>query len=114
MVLIWRPKRRPDWIDILELNAVLLDGYHGDNARTVGVGTVPDESAALARVCLESIEKAIEVVGPGVNYHDLATTIFECAHREAQTPTVLSRPSLLIACPRRRAPRHFMWKRFFI
>ena len=77
------------------------DGYHGDNARTVGVGTVPEESAALARVCLESIEKAIEVVGPGVNYHDLATTIFDRAHDMIQTPRVSSllSSSLLVSFP---------------
>merc|ERR1719329_1276437 len=36
--------------DLVTIDCVaFLDGYHGDNARTVGVGTVPDESAALAR-----------------------------------------------------------------
>ena len=78
---------------------VVLDGYHGDNARTVGVGTVPEESAALARVCLESIEKAIEIVGPGVNYHDLATTIFECAHHKADTMLLRLRISLAVVSP---------------
>ena len=68
------------------VRACVVDGYHGDNARTVGVGTVPDESAALARTTLESIEKSIEMVGPGVNYHELAVAIFDCAHRKAQIP----------------------------
>ena len=56
-----------------------LDGYHGDNARTVAVGKVSPESEELALVTKESIEKAINVVGPGVNYHELAVAIYNRA-----------------------------------
>lgn len=56
---------------------------------------MPEESANLARVCLESIERAIDVVGPGVNYHDLATTIFDCTH----SPTRTAEPSQRCTAP---------------
>ena len=61
---------------LLSLHA---DGYHGDNARTVAVGKASPASEELALVTKESIEKAIDVVGPGVNYHELAVVIYNRA-----------------------------------
>lgn len=77
------PDQRPlEEGDLLTIDCVVfLDGYHGDNARTVGVGRVAPEAEALALTTKESVWKAIEAVGPGVNYHELATVVHDFVAR---------------------------------
>ena len=49
--------------DLVSLDVgVLLDGYYGDSAITLGIGTISEEAAALLRVTQEALELGI---GPG-------------------------------------------------
>ena len=49
--------------DIISMDmGVLLDGYYGDSALTVGVGQVPDQASTLMTVTREALERAIAKV----------------------------------------------------
>jgi len=49
--------------DIISIDmGVVLDGYYGDSAVTVGVGRVPEEASTLMTVTREALERAIELV----------------------------------------------------
>ena len=70
--------------DILTIDCVAFHGgFHGDNARTVIVGEPQSlELQQLALCAKESVEKAIKLVGPGVNYHELAVAVHDFAESE--------------------------------
>ena len=63
--------------DLVNVDIVAyLNGHHGDASRTFMVGKNVDEaSRALVRVTEESLNKAIEVVGPGVNLTEVGNVI---------------------------------------
>ena len=56
--------------DIISIDlGVVLDGYYGDSALTVGVGQVSDQASSLMTVTREALERAIakvQVEGTGV------------------------------------------------
>ncbi|MDO9565540.1 MAG: type I methionyl aminopeptidase [Candidatus Desulfaltia sp.] len=62
--------------DILSLDfGVVVDGYYGDAAITVGVGKVSDSSRRLARVTKESLYKGIEKAVPGGRLSDISHAV---------------------------------------
>ncbi len=54
---------------------VKLNGYYGDSAVTVPVGTVGEDVARLLRVTEESLYKAIERVRPGARISDIGHAV---------------------------------------
>jgi methionyl aminopeptidase len=62
--------------DIVSIDVgVSLDGYFGDSAITLPVGTVSEEAATLLRVTEESLQKAIERVRPGGRVSDIGHVV---------------------------------------
>ena len=62
--------------DIISLDiGVKLDGYYGDSAVTVPVGTVPEATARLLRVTREALDRAIEQVKAGGRLSDLGHAV---------------------------------------
>lgn len=62
--------------DILSLDCgVVLDGFFGDAARTVPIGTVDAEAERLMRVTRESLERAIAVMRPGARLSDIGAAV---------------------------------------
>ncbi|HTM27099.1 MAG TPA: type I methionyl aminopeptidase [Vicinamibacterales bacterium] len=69
--------------DIVSLDmGVKLNGYYGDSAITVPVGTVSDEVARLLQVTQEALEKGISQVRVGARISDIGHAIQ--AHVESQ------------------------------
>jgi methionyl aminopeptidase len=69
-------KRRLNDGDILSLDmGVLLDGFYGDSAVTVGVGRISEDAAELLRVTEEALHKAIERVRVGGRLSDIGHAI---------------------------------------
>ena len=68
--------------DIVSLDmGVLLDGFYGDSAITVGVGRIADRAADLLRVTEEALYRAIDQVRVGGRISDLGHAVQ--AHVEA-------------------------------
>lgn len=62
--------------DIVSLDfGVLLDGYFGDSARTVGIGNIAPEAGRLLQVTRESLAKGIEAAKPGGRLSDIGAAI---------------------------------------
>ncbi len=62
--------------DIISLDmGVKLNGFYGDSAVTVPVGTVSDEAAKLLRITRESLEKGIAQVRVGGRISDIGHAI---------------------------------------
>jgi methionyl aminopeptidase len=62
--------------DIIGLDfGVVLDGYFGDAAITVPVGSVSQEAEELMRVTRESLHRGIEAARPGGRLSDVSATI---------------------------------------
>lgn len=68
---------------------VILDGFHGDSARTVGVGKVSEQKQKLMDVTRESLYKGIEAAKVGNNLNDIGTAVQE--HVEAHGFSVVRR-----------------------
>jgi methionyl aminopeptidase len=69
-------KRRLVEGDILSLDmGVLLDGFYGDSAVTVGVGRISDDAAELLRVTEEALQRAIDRVRVGGRLSDIGHAI---------------------------------------
>ena len=69
-------KRKLNEGDILSLDmGVLLDGFYGDSAVTVGVGRISDDAAELLRVTREALHKAIDQVRVGGRLSDIGNAI---------------------------------------
>jgi methionyl aminopeptidase len=58
----------------LDLGCV-VDGFYGDAARTVAVGTISDEARRLMKVTRESLFAAIDVCRPGKRVGDLGHAV---------------------------------------
>ena len=64
--------------DVLSLDmGAKLDGYYGDCAVTVAVGTVSAQAASLLRVTEEGLLRGIEAVRPGARVSDIGAAVQE-------------------------------------
>jgi methionyl aminopeptidase len=62
--------------DILSLDmGVVLDGFYGDSAVTIGVGAITDEATTLLRVTREALDRAIECTRVGGRVSDLGHAV---------------------------------------
>ncbi len=62
--------------DIISLDmGAKIDGFYGDSAVTVPVGSIPDRTAALLRVTKESLERAIGEVRVGGRLSDVGHAV---------------------------------------
>ena len=69
-------KRRLKEGDIVSVDVgAIVDGWHGDNAATFGVGKVAPEAQRLMDVTRECLELAVDMVRPGVRLGDLGYAI---------------------------------------
>lgn len=83
-----RKERILDDGDIIGLDvAIIIDGYHGDNAFTFPVGTISPEAQRLIDVTRTSLYKAIEVAKSGNRIGDLAYAVQ--SHAEANGYSVV-------------------------
>lgn len=68
--------------DIINIDVtVYLNGYHGDTSTTFFCGEVDDEAKKLVLVTKESLDKAISICGPGVEYKRIGRTIQDHADK---------------------------------
>lgn len=68
---------------------IILDGFHGDSARTYGVGAVSEQRQRLMDVTRESLYKGIEAARPGNNLNDIGIAVQ--LHVEAHGFSVIRR-----------------------
>lgn len=62
--------------DIIGLDfGVIVDGWYGDSAITVGVGKISDEAQRLIKVTRESLEKGIAAVTAGARVGDIGAAV---------------------------------------
>lgn len=62
--------------DIVSCDVVVTyQGYNGDACRTYRVGKVSEEADRLIRVTEECLEKALELVKPGIHLSDISSAI---------------------------------------
>lgn len=62
--------------DIVSLDmGVVLDGFYGDSAITVGIGEISEEAKRLLRVTREALDRAIEQVRVGGHVSDLGHAV---------------------------------------
>ena len=54
---------------------VILDGFHGDSARTIGVGTVSEKTRKLMDVTRESLAKGIAAAIVGNDLNDIGVAV---------------------------------------
>jgi methionyl aminopeptidase len=68
--------------DILSLDTgVVLDGYYGDSAITVPVGTIDESAQRLMKVTEEALELAVDKVRLGNRLGDISATVQEHAEK---------------------------------
>ncbi|KAL8091344.1 hypothetical protein AgCh_033813 [Apium graveolens] len=68
--------------DIINIDVtVYLNGYHGDTSATFLCGEVDDEAKKLVQVTKESLDKAISICAPGVEFKKIGKTIHDHADR---------------------------------
>jgi methionyl aminopeptidase len=62
--------------DIVSLDfGVEVDGYHGDSAVTVQVGSIADETKRLLDTSSQALNDAVEVMVPGKRLSDIGNTV---------------------------------------
>ena len=70
------PSRRLNEGDIVSLDmGVLVDGFYGDSAVTVGVGTIDEDAARLLRVTEEALYRGIDAARIGGRLSDIGYAI---------------------------------------
>ncbi|KAJ0252334.1 Methionine aminopeptidase 1D [Hirschfeldia incana] len=68
--------------DIINIDVtVYLNGYHGDTSATFFCGDVDEKAKKLVQVTKESLDKAISICGPGVEYKKIGKIIHEHADK---------------------------------
>jgi methionyl aminopeptidase len=68
--------------DIISIDAgAIVEGYHGDAALTVGVGTISKAAAMLISVTEESLYAGIAEMRPGKRLHDIGRAVEEVAKK---------------------------------
>ncbi|MEM7411519.1 MAG: type I methionyl aminopeptidase [Myxococcota bacterium] len=69
--------------DIIGIDvALIVEGFHGDNAATVGVGDIDEPARTLLSATLEAQRRSIAIVAPGTRLGDIGHAIQ--SHVEAQ------------------------------
>ncbi|MEL6546589.1 MAG: type I methionyl aminopeptidase [Myxococcota bacterium] len=69
--------------DIVGIDVTLVvNGFHGDNASTIGVGTLSEEARRLLEVTLESHRRGIDIVSPETRLGDIGYAIQHYAEGE--------------------------------
>jgi len=69
--------------DIIGIDVTLIvEGFHGDTATTVGVGAIGEDVAKLLRVTLEAQRRAVAAVRPGARLGDIGHAIQSTAEPE--------------------------------
>lgn len=68
---------------------VVFEGFHGDSARTYGVGAISDEAARLLRVTEECLMRGIDQAYAGNTVNDIAAAVQ--SHAEAHGLAVIRR-----------------------
>lgn len=69
--------------DIVSIDVgVLIDGFYGDAAITVPVGTVSDEALRLIDITALSLAKAIEAAQVGNRLFDISSAVQQCVEAE--------------------------------
>eukprot|EP01097_Dermamoeba_algensis_P002885 TRINITY_DN2147_c0_g1_i3.p1 TRINITY_DN2147_c0_g1~~TRINITY_DN2147_c0_g1_i3.p1 ORF type:complete len:210 (-),score=47.04 TRINITY_DN2147_c0_g1_i3:135-764(-) len=67
--------------DIINIDvSVYFNGYHGDVNETYLIGNVDETGRRLVQTTRECLEKAIQMVKPGVLYRDIGNIISKHAH----------------------------------
>jgi methionyl aminopeptidase len=62
--------------DVVGIDVTLIvEGFHGDNASTIPVGEVSDETMALLSATLEAQKRSVEAVKPGARLGDIGHAI---------------------------------------
>ncbi len=62
--------------DIISIDCgAILDGWHGDAARTVGVGPISDEDAELLRACEQALWAGLAQARPGNRLTDISHAV---------------------------------------
>jgi methionyl aminopeptidase len=62
--------------DVVGVDVTLIvEGFHGDNASTIPVGEVSDETMALLYATLEAQKRSVEAVKPGARLGDIGHAI---------------------------------------
>jgi len=70
------PKRRLNEGDIVSIDfGMEVDGYYGDSAVTVPVGKISPELQRLLEVTRESLDRAIELMRPGMRLGDVGHAV---------------------------------------
>ena len=65
--------------DILSVDvSVFMNGYHGDNCKTVIVGEGDESAVRLVRVSEEALLEAIKICGPGVYVFSARSFLIKC------------------------------------
>jgi len=62
--------------DLVSLDCgAIVDGWHGDAAVTLEIGSVPDADAALSRACRSALEAGIAAAVPGNRLSDISHAV---------------------------------------
>lgn len=62
--------------DILSIDCgAIIEGYHGDAARTIPIGTVSEEASLLIKATRESLDAGIEHVRKGSRLYDIGRAV---------------------------------------
>ncbi len=73
--------------DIISLDfGVIIEGYAGDSALSVGVGNLDDDKKRLMEATMVALKKAVEVCIPGNKIEDIAKTISNIAKEFRVSP----------------------------
>ena len=71
--------------DLISIDCgAILDGWHGDAARTVGVGPISDELAGLLRACERALWHGLAMAQPGRRLTDISQAVETSARASGQ------------------------------
>lgn len=69
--------------DLLTIDAgVCYQGWHTDAARSIGIGTIPQEKQRLINTAKRALSAAIDMAKPGIHLGEISKTIQEIIEKE--------------------------------